>query len=69
MEIKWKQPIPLQSQPNQILKPSQNRVMVSLVMCPISPRVPHSFCLNPPLFTNPSLPYSQQMVSLSLINN
>ena len=38
-------------------------VMVSLIMCPLSPRVSHSFCLNPPLFINPSLPYSQLTVS------
>ena len=63
MKIKWKQPRILQSQPKQNLKLNKIEVMFSLIMCLLPPRVFHSFCLNPPLFIIPSLPYSQQMVN------
>ena len=63
MEIKRKQPIPLQSQPRQNLKPKPNRGHGLLNHVYTFSKRFSSFCLNPPLFANPSLPYSQQMVS------
>ena len=63
MEIKWKQPKRVQSQSKQNLKPKPNRGNGLLNHVSTFPRVFHSFCLNSPLFTNPSLPYSQPMVS------
>ena len=62
MEIKWKQPIPLQSQPRQNLKPKPNRGHGLLNHVPTFSKRFSSFYLKSPLFTHPSLPYSQQMV-------
>ena len=63
MEIKWKQPIPLQSQPRQNLKPKQTRGNALLNHVPTFSKRFSSFYLNPPFITNTSLPYSQQMIS------
>ena len=63
MEIKWKQPIPLQSQPNQNLKPKQNRSNGLLNHVSTFSKSSSFLLPKSSLFTNPSLPYSQQMVS------